>query len=154
MRALLCFSLFVLISMTVFAQAPKKLSLNAYLKAEGYVRLMDRANLPPVMLPYYKQITDTLTKKQLRLTSFFVKKNSITDNISSFNVTIYPIDGIKLLKDTEDRQREENYQQHLKELKDPGKEHVQIIDDIGGSLGELGLSLNKVTNVITMYQYQ
>jgi len=153
MKALLCFSLFTLINIAAFAQAPKALSLNAYLKTEGYLHLTDKANLPSVMLPYYKQITNTLTKKRLRLTSLYVKKNSITNNVRSFNVTIYPIDGIKLLKDTQDKQRE-NYQQHLKELIDPNKPHVQIIDDFGGSVGEFGLSLNKVTNTLALHQYQ
>lgn len=150
MKVFFCLGLFILSYVSILAQTPKTVPLSSYIQKEGYVPLKDKVHLPANMLPFYKAIMHGLTKSPWAK-NCYAKKNSIDDNDKFFAVTLYPIEGIKLLKDTRDKQHRLNYEQ---KLKDTGKPHVKAIDDFGGSVGEVRLSLNKVTNAITLYQSQ
>ncbi len=153
MKAFCLLGLFVLLNATLFAQASKNLSLKAWIKQKGYIVLSDKSKLPKSILPYYEVIKDSVIKKHSRFNNFpdfatsYLPAHGVGENDTTFGVTIYPLAGLKMIKYYDDKRAPAVYNKET-------KEYTQLIDDFGGSVGEVIVKLDKATGKINFYNTQ
>jgi len=158
MKKLLYTCLLIIFSTCLYAQADS--NLQAFIKKNGYVQLTDKKNLPQILIPWYETIMDTLTIEHPQLKHFYIHTNTITNNAEIISMIIYPLTGIKQVKEQEDK----NIKSRIEDLKRPDTSieikgklvrlKIQTIDDYGGSNGELLFKLDKKTHKISLFSFQ
>lgn len=150
MKNLYAFAFLIVISTSLSAQSRKKLSLTDWIKQHGYIALTDTDNLPKSIMPYYATIKDAVNNPHTRIKNFPNFSASYTNatfwslinNKTLLRLTIFPIEGLKKMKNEEDNQAKPQY--------DP-KTKMYLNTDVRslGSVGEVILRLYKATNKIT-----
>ncbi len=155
MKSFVLFLTFFFLTVCLHAQTVPNKALQTYLQVNKYVLLKDKAHLPKAMMPYYKMIIDTISVKHPNLLNYYVLTSRVSGDKDFFYIMLYPLSGIKMIKEAVNSEAAENKAEQLKEQQDTAKDkiHSQIIDDFSGSVGELSLHINKVTRSMVFYQF-
>jgi hypothetical protein len=141
MRSLFCFSLFILLSLSAFAQIPTDKELRVFMKQRGYVSVNDISYLHKDQLPYYSLIVERI-KDWSNKDSLYVRKESVIDSTKYFALTIYPLNAIKDIMVKERKQQE----------RDPDHKYSSIPALKDFSYNEMVFEVYKATNKIAIFE--
>jgi len=160
MKHLLFILLPLALSLHLPAQTVTDTQLKIYIKQNGYVPITDKAKLPKALMPWYKELMDTINAKHPDLRYFYVHNSTVSKSKQFLSIIIYPINGIKLLlvqanKDERNRRTDSIRADTIIRVNGVAtKVKMQTIDDFGGSVGELLLKINKANHQITVWSFQ